>query len=295
MTDSVEQIEMLNKVDSDVENWWRSCLHLAPNHVTEMKKLSGYECFNSRSVPKDTIARLLFQGIQLVQAQQTLIKNMQGQAQVLKSEAISCQSTVIKLQEELISVKDNQIADFHSSVKTSVETAVVKSFSEAVQAVQPQCGAPDVGSPSVMNKDTLKSVVKDVVDEEDRGRNVVMFGVSEDGGQSLDEKINLVFADIDEKPRFEAVRLGTKKKNIIRPVKVSLSSSTIVQQILRKSRSLSSSANHKTVFLAPDRSAEDRAKQRTLVSELKRKKHDEPNKRHFLRGGTVVSVETATK
>ena len=212
MTDSVEQIESMKKVDSDVENWWRSCLHLTPSHVTEMKKLSGYECFNSRSVPKDTIARLLFQGIQLVEAQRNLIKDMQGQAHVLKSEAISCQSTVIKLQEELISVKDDQIADFHSSVKTSVETAVVKSFSEAVQAVQPQCGAPDVGSPPVMNKDTLKSVVKDVVDEEDRGRNVVMFGISEDGGQSLDGKINLFLADIDEKPRFEAVRLGTKKE-----------------------------------------------------------------------------------
>ena len=90
MTDSVEQIEMLNKVDSDVKNWWRSCLHLAPNHVTEMKKLSGYECFNSRSVPKDTIARLLFQGIQLVEAQRNLIKDMQGQAQILKIETISC-------------------------------------------------------------------------------------------------------------------------------------------------------------------------------------------------------------
>ena len=69
-------------------------------------------------------------------------------------------------------------------------------------------------------------MVKDVVDKEDRGRHLVMFGISKDGGQSLDEKINLVLADIDEKPRFEAVRLGTKKKNNIRPVKVSLSSST---------------------------------------------------------------------
>ena len=112
MTDSVEQIESMKKVDSDVENWWRSCLHLTPSHVTEMKKLSGYECFNSRSVPKDTIARLLFQGIQLVEAQRNLIKDMQGRAHVLKSEAISCQSTVIKLEEELISVKDDQIADF---------------------------------------------------------------------------------------------------------------------------------------------------------------------------------------
>ena len=58
---------------------------------------------------------------------------------------------------------------------------------------------------------------------------------------------------------------------------------------------MSRCANHKTVFVAPDRSAEDRAKQRTLVSELKRKKINEPNNRHFLRGGTVVSVETATK
>ena len=295
MTDSAEQIEMLNKVDSDVEKWWKGCLRFAPNYVTDIAKLSGYECFNSRSVPKDTIAKLLFEGIQLVQAQRNLIKDMQGQAHVLKSEAISCQSTVIKLQEELISVKDNQIVDLHSSVKTSVETAVVKSFSEAVQAVQPQCGAPDVRSPPVMTKDTLKSVVKDVVEEEDRGRNVVMFGISEDESQSLDEKINLVFADIDEKPRFEAVRLGTKKKNIIRPVKVSLSSSTLVQQILRKSRGLSRSTNHKTVFVAPDRNAEERAKQRTLVSKLKKKKLDEPNNRHFIRGGTIVSVEIAEK
>ena len=55
------------------------------------------------------------------------------------------------------------------------------------------------------------------------------------------------------------------------------------------------STNHKTVFVAPDRNAEERAKQRTLVSELKKKKLDEPNSRHFIRGGTVVSVEIAAK
>ena len=41
-------------------------------------------------------------------------------------------------------------------------------------------------------------MVKDVVDQQDRGRNVVMFGISKEGGQSLDEKISLVFADIDK-------------------------------------------------------------------------------------------------
>ena len=60
-------------------------------------------------MPKDTIAKLLFQGIRLLPAQQNLIKVMQGQTHVLNIEAISCQSTMIKLQEELISVKDNQV------------------------------------------------------------------------------------------------------------------------------------------------------------------------------------------
>ena len=80
-------------------------------------------------------------------------------------------------------------------------------------------------------------------------------------------------------------------------MKVSLSSSTIVQQILRKSRSLSRFTNHKTLYLAPDCSAEDPAKQRTIFSEFKRRKIDEPNLKNLLtlRGGTVVSVETATK
>ena len=49
-------------------------------------------------------------------------------------------------------------------------------------------------SPSVvhlildLHKETLKSMVRDVDDEEDKGRNVMMFGVNEDGDQSLDEK-----------------------------------------------------------------------------------------------------------
>ena len=81
MTDSVEQIEMLLKVVSDVENWWRNCLHFTLNHVTEVEKFSGPECSNSRSVPKDTIAKLLFQGIKLVQEQRNLIKDMRPSIQ----------------------------------------------------------------------------------------------------------------------------------------------------------------------------------------------------------------------
>ena len=94
----------------------------------------------------------------LVQAQPNLINNrgyagsgLNPKKRNSKLSLINCHLTVIKLQ-DLISVKDNQVANFHSSVKTSVETAVVKSFSEAVQAVQPPCGSPVVRSPPVINK-----------------------------------------------------------------------------------------------------------------------------------------------
>ena len=77
----------------------------------------------------------------------------------------------------------------------------------------------------------------------------------------------------------------------MRPVKVTLSSSTIVQQILVKSRKLRLSAKYNTVFLSPDRTAEQRAQQRELVQELKKKTDAEPLKRHFIKGGQIVSVE----
>ena len=58
----------------------KSQLHFAPNHVTNIGKLSGYRCFNTRSVAKETIVKLLLKGIKIVQAQQSLIKEMQGKA-----------------------------------------------------------------------------------------------------------------------------------------------------------------------------------------------------------------------
>ena len=73
-------------------------------------------------------------------------------------------------------------------------TAVVKSFLEFVEAVQPKFGSPNEGSPAVMNTDTFNSVVMDVVDEEDWSRNV---GISKDKGQSLEEKISLACAGIE--------------------------------------------------------------------------------------------------
>ena len=188
-------------------------------------------------------------------------------------------------------MKDDQAATIHSSVTASVETAVVKSFSEAVQAVQTNPVSSNANSGAVVNQEALRSVVKHVVEEEDRSRNLMLFGIDEVENEQLQVTVNSVFEELGEKPRCEAVRLGLKKSGKTpRPVKVSLSSSVCVQQILHKARSLRNSGKHKTVFVAPDRGPEERALQKTLVLELKRKRKEDPDRRHFLKGGTVHSV-----
>ena len=47
----------------------------------------------------------------------------------------------------------------------------------------------------------------------------------------------------------------------------------------------------KRVFLAPDRTAEERAQRKELVLELKRRAGIEKDKKLFIRGGKICSLE----
>ncbi len=56
-----------------------------------------------------------------------------------------------------------------------------------------------------------------------------------------------------------------------------------------------SSDKHKTIFVSPDRSVEQRAQQKQLVIDLKKKTQAEPEKRHYIKGGQVCSVDIPVK
>ena len=76
--------------------------------------------------------------------------------------------------------------------------------------------------------------------EEGLSRNIMVFGLQEGDEESedLNLKVGAVFGHLGEKPRLEAVRLGKKSQTGsegARPVKVTLSSSSFVHQILCKS------------------------------------------------------------
>ena len=62
----------------------------------------------------------------------------------------------------------------------------------------------------------------------------------------------------------------------------------VVAQILRKGSGLKSSEHLHRLFVCPDRSEEEREKQRKLFSELQRKIADEPDMSHLIRDMTIV-------
>ena len=96
---------------------------------------------------------------------------------------------------------------------------------------------------------------------------------------------------LDKKPKIEASRLGKKRSDsATRPVKVSLPSPFIVQQILSKSKNLRDNDKFRTVFWSPDRTLAQRTQHKELVDQLKIKKTQESQKRHFIKGGKVCSV-----
>ncbi len=142
----------------------------------------------------------------------------------------------------------------------------------------------------------MKTVVQTAVREEDRSRNIMVFGLPEQKGEILNDNVAEVFEQLGAKPKIEACRLGrTAEGKATRPVKVTLSSNSTVNQILFNARTLRHVQKFKSVFIAPDRSPDDRAKQNQLVQQLKKMKDSEPEKRHFIRGGKVCTVDKSVK
>lgn len=243
---------------------------------------------------KDVIAGWLQGALQYMSRQIEMNRELSEQnqdlsntASDLRDQVIDTQQSVVKLQEQLIESKNEQLMSLQTTVKSSVQESVkaeFKSYSSAVQKGQNQ----------QQTHENLKAVVKAVVEEEDRSRNIMMFGLAEEENELLSAKVSDVFQSIGEKPRVEVCRVG-KRTDGARPVKVTLSSSVTVNQILAKAWTLRSCEEHKSVFLSADRSYEQRTRRRLLVTELKKKSADEPEKRHFIRNDKVCSVEKPEK
>ena len=200
---------------------------------------------------------------------------------------VASQKQVIDLQAELLQCKNDQLQSLQATVRTSVEDTVKAEFQTYSDVAQKNNNIPQQAIPH----EIVKNIVKTVVQEEDRSRSFMVFNLpeaeEEEDQDQLCSKVGEVLQELGEKPKIEASRLGKPDKIKARPIKVSLSSSVAVNQILAKARSLRTSAKHKAVFICHDRSPEERAQHRLLVEELKKRREDNPRTKFYIRGGVV--------
>ena len=215
---------------------------------------------------------------------------LRHEASELKSTTIEAQEKVISVQNELLICKDKQLERVGSVVENAVQHSVkteMKSYSDALSQ-SAQIKAPEMKC--------LKKAVEQVIKEDDCSRNFLVFGLAEETEEDTPKMVNGLLECVGVKPKHESVRIGVQRQSGTdqpskpRPIKVSVSSSAHVIQILRAARKLKNSEHYQHVFIAPDRTVEERKCRRELVALLNQKRQEETDKRHFIRNGKVVSL-----
>ena len=190
---------------------------------------------------------------------------------------------IIDLQDQLVKKKDEEIEKL-KSLADRVETTV-KSYSEAagVAAQQVQTTPSDF-------KQSFREVMQEVAQEDGQSRNLMIFGLTEEKQQNLNQRVSEIFHQLEEKPRIEeAERLGRPSEGKVRAVRVTLVSSSVVGGLVRQGYRLAQSERFRRVYLAPDRPKSERDKRKALVETLKERRKVETDQRHTIKNGEIHS------
>ena len=251
---SVGDLDILKDAGADMNAWignLRTVMKFKSHQDVTVEKLS------KPGISKDTLAKILFEGYQMVYSHRNTCESSRVGVEKLKSELIAAQRSVVKLQQQLLASQEKllenqttQLEEMSNVVDTAVDKGM-RSYSQVLSRTIKD-------SVPVLSEKTLKKVVQEAVTDEDRSKNLVVFGLTEEKSEDLDSKISSVFDDIEEKPSFEALRIGEQSEERNRPVKVCLRNSETVHRILQKAKNLRKSATHRKVYVQPDRSPEER-------------------------------------
>ena len=274
--------EYLIDLEDEVQTWYENVLETTKcQNIDEVSE----EIFNKSSVKKAKLAELLGEVLSTVEKQHEMVRDLRAANELLKTELLESQSTVMKIQSEQWKCNREQFQSLQTTVKSTVQKTMqseMKSYSSALTENSP---------PAIFSPETLKKVVQAVVEEEDRSKNLMLFGLEEELNETLSNKVSEVFVSVGEKPSFLALRVGKRSASKTRPVKVTLTGNGPVNQILMKARRLRTVEAYKSVFLSPDRSPDERTQHRQLILDLKQKVAQQPDKKHFIRQGQIITTE----
>ena len=256
-------------------------------NVIEALSVDSVENFNitqCKTTNKDLMSRHFLGAVRHLSEQNSYLEKyglLKEENEALKSKLIESQQQVIDLQGDLVASKTDQMQAVQATVKTSVEDTVKAEMKSYIKVVQESLPAPAIAH------ETVKSIVQTVVQQEDRSRGFMVFNLPEEDDEQLNSKVGEILLELDEKPKVEASRIGQYHSEKVRAVKVTLSTSVAVSQILAKARKLRTSPKHSSVYISQDRSPAEREQHRLLVAELKKMRDADKSKRYYIKGDVV--------
>ena len=232
------------------------------NHATIMKS------------NKDVIAKCLSSVFSLLEKNMDMCKSAAAGCDRLKSEQIEAQKNIIKIQQAQIG---------------SVQESVKKEMKSWAEVASKNC------QKNSLSVKTVEQAVRTVTAEEERAKNFIIFGLEEDTDGTKEDVISTmdkVFKELDyEEPYPEiedSYRLGQKTVGVKRPVKVTLRSADLVQYLLKRAYLLKkSTGKFSKLYLAPDRSKQERLAHQKLVTEMKEMIKRDPSKHYFIRNNQI--------
>ena len=271
----------------DLEMMKRQCVSLIDEKLEELNcdSMDNFSSGHLRKVKKDDMVAMLCDALSLLSGLTCMVSESSYAPRGVTAELLDAQKKIISLQSELLECKEEKLDSVKTVVQSSVCETVEKEMKTFSSVVQSGCKEKPI------SQTLLKKVIQDVVTTEDRSKNVMVFGLSEEDNEDVTTKVNELLSAIGEKPRTDVCRVGKKNSDgKPRPVKVVTSSRTVAEQLLLKGKRLKLLEKYKRVFVNPDRSPEQREQRRELVKEVKRLTEDDKEKRHFIRNGKVCSV-----
>ena len=231
---------------------------------------------------KDPLAILVEDLFKLLDSNLEMCKSAASKIDELKSEQLHTQK-------QLLHVKEEQLKSVENVVKTEMQ-----SWADVAKK--------NINQDSTVSTKAVKEAVKSVNAEELRSRNLIIYNASEnhkDGAlrQLVAEIVvatgtsqEVAVPDITRINRVGAVGSNSSRP---RPIKVELRSSEEVQKVLRNSYKLNEERAYKHLYVAPDRTREERLAHSKLVKQMKELISSDSSKHYFIRNGKVNCVDKA--
>ena len=137
----------------------------------------------------------------------------------------------------------------------------------------------------------LQAAIRKVSNEEDRSRNLIVYGLEEAADEKIEEAVISVIQHTEGKPKLVSCRrLGYRKGEKERPVKVTFQTGEMARCVLAKSANLRQVEGYSRVYLSPDRTVEQRKERKRLMGVLSEKRLSCPEKKFGIRRGAVVEL-----